>query len=127
MHPLLSSSLYHLRGEHESIHLELKPQHVLAPRTNQKTLDAVWVIHIALILLLLIKRPSRVLINTHDTRKRRAGGFLRHAGQVTKRKATFDKVQLRKRSDILVKVGGIRAGWNQQMNLDRLIAHFRFR
>ena len=127
MHPLLSSSLYHLRGEHESIHLELKPQHVLAPRTNQKTLDAVWDIHIALILLLLIKGPSRVFINANDTRKRCAGGFLRHAGQVTKQKATFDKVQLRKRSDILVKVWGIRVSRNQQMNLHRLIAHFCFR
>ena len=68
-----------------------------------------------------------MLINADETRKRRAVGFLRHAGQVTKWKATFDKVQLRKRSDILVKVWGIRVSRNQQMNLDWLIAHFRFR
>ena len=127
MHPLLSSSLYHLRGEHESTHLELKPQDVLVSRTKQGIVNAVWVTHIALNPLLLIREPSRVLINTHETRKRRAGGFLRHAGQVTKQKATFDKVQLRKRSDILVKVWGIRVSRNQQMNLDWLIAHFRFR
>ena len=98
--------------------------YVLASRTNQGTLHAVWVTHNALILLLLINEPSRVFINTHDTRKRSAGGFFGYTGQITKFKTAFDKVYLRKWFNVLVKVGGIRAGWNQQMNLNRLIGIF---
>ena len=58
--------------------------YVLASRTNQGILHAVWVTHNALILLVLIKEALRVFINTHDARKRYAGGFFRHTRQVYK-------------------------------------------
>ena len=58
--------------------------YVLASRTNQDILYAVWVTHNALTFLVLIKEASRVFINTHDTRKRSAGGFFRHARQISK-------------------------------------------
>ena len=98
--------------------------YVLASRTNQDILHAVWDTHNALTPLVLIKEASRVFINTHNTRKRSAGGFLRHARQITKFKTAFDKVYFRKRFNVLMKVCCTCAGWNQQMNLNRLIGIF---
>ena len=62
-----------------------KAPYVLVSRTNHGIVNAVWVTHIALNSLLLIKEPTR-------TRKRCAGRFLRHAGQVYKvtRKTSID-------------------------------------
>ena len=71
--------------------------YVLASRTNQGILHAVWVTHNALILLVLIKEASRVFINTHDTRKRCAAGVFGYTRQITKFKAPPDKVYFRKR------------------------------
>ena len=68
-----------------------------------------------------------MLINAHHAGKWRAGGFLRHARQITKLQAPLDKVKRCVWINILMKVGGIRAGWNQQMNLYRLVGPFRLR
>ena len=59
--------------------------YVLASRTNQGTLHAVWVTHNALTFLVLIKEASRVFINTHDTRKRCGRWFFGYTRQVYKR------------------------------------------
>merc|ERR1711871_1910775 len=67
-----------------------------------------------------------MLINAHHAGKWRIGGFLRHTRQITKLQAPLDKVKPCVWINILMKVSGIRSGWNQQMNLHRLVAPFRF-